>query len=203
MAKPRDARPRPLSPDEVGDVLERFGAIDQRNRGENTWWRAKEGGGTHIISVARHHNPLRPGTLGSIIRQSGIPKKEFWRADANKNWPPPIVATKGGLGLTKKELAAALRAELDDVESWLDGSAEPAGADARRLAALEEFRTSITSGTSDKHPVWKWLREPNAALDNDAPVKRLAEIQDFRALARLDGRRGAAPPNLLVKIERR
>jgi hypothetical protein len=180
--KPRGKpQPKRLSQDETQKVLARFGAVLGRESCESVWVRPKPGGGTWTISVARHPKPLATGTLGSIVRQSNIDKDDFWKAAYDRHWPPPIVTTSGGLGLTAEELRVALQTEkIADVQRWCAGEAVPA-AEQDRLDRLEQLRTQVQRN-SDKWPIWKWLREPHPQLGNIPPVAVLGDVDDPAAL---------------------
>lgn len=184
MARSRKAKPVRLSTDDACAVLRRFGSVRARETSESNWQRPKPGGGTYSIPVARNREPLATGTLGSVIRLSGIDKRDFWRAASDRRWPPAIVTTRDGLGLTDHELTAALREPtLEQVRRWCSGEGEPAGVAASRLRALEALRTSVVRG-SDRWPVWKWLREPHPTLGMRAPASALEETDDIAALTR-------------------
>lgn len=183
--KPRGkAKPKRLSQDETEKILARFGSVLSRPSKESVWVRAKPGGGTWTISVARHPNPLATGTLGAIVRQSNIDKDDFWKAAQDRHWPPAIVTTRDGLGLTDEELRVALQTEkIADVQRWCGGEAVPE-AEQKRLMKLEHLRTRVERGT-DKWPIWTWLRQPHPHFGGKAPVEALGDVDDPAALLRI------------------
>ncbi len=67
---------RPLSGKEVCDILMRHGFLQIRQRGSHIIMQKLEGGRTTTIPVP-NHKELRPGTLRSIVRQSGLQKTAF------------------------------------------------------------------------------------------------------------------------------
>ena len=67
---------RPLSGKEVCDILMRHGFLQVRQRGSHIIMQKLEGGRTTTVPVP-NHKELRPGTLRSIVRQSGLQKTAF------------------------------------------------------------------------------------------------------------------------------
>lgn len=60
-------------------ILETHGFELARQRGSHRTYRGVVNGETKIVVVActREGDEIRPGTLGSMIRQSGLPKSLF------------------------------------------------------------------------------------------------------------------------------
>lgn len=67
---------RVLSGREVCEILERHGFQCVRQRGSHRVMQRTTQAGTTTVPVP-DHKELRPGTLRSIIRQSGVPREEF------------------------------------------------------------------------------------------------------------------------------
>lgn len=67
---------RVLSGEEVCRILAQHGFLMVRQRGSHRLMQLQSGGSTLTIPVPLH-NPLKPGTLLSIIRQSGLPRVLF------------------------------------------------------------------------------------------------------------------------------
>ena len=70
------ARLRILSGRHVCCILERHGFVEVRRRGSHVVMQARSGGVSITVPVPDHDEP-RTGTLLSIIRQSGVPRREF------------------------------------------------------------------------------------------------------------------------------
>ena len=70
------ARLRVLSGREVCRILESHGFKEIRRRGSHIAMRKAGAEGTITVPVP-DHTELRPGTLMSVIRQSGVPRSEF------------------------------------------------------------------------------------------------------------------------------
>jgi len=66
----------PLSGKDVCEILMNHGFIQVRQRGSHIIMQKHDVGKTTTVPVP-NHKELRPGTLRSIIRQSGIDKSEF------------------------------------------------------------------------------------------------------------------------------
>jgi len=60
----------------ICDLLGDHGFIAVRQRGSHRVMQKKEGAGTITVPVPLHKE-LKPGTLGSIIRQSQLPRTLF------------------------------------------------------------------------------------------------------------------------------
>ena len=60
-------------------ALERHGFVLDRQRGNSRIYKAVIGGKVRLVSVHYHRggDDIRRGTLSSMIRQSGLPKKLF------------------------------------------------------------------------------------------------------------------------------
>jgi predicted RNA binding protein YcfA (HicA-like mRNA interferase family) len=60
-------------------ILERHGFVMVRQSGSHRTYKGHAGGQTHMVVVAHHGEggDIRPGTLASMIRQSGLPRKLF------------------------------------------------------------------------------------------------------------------------------
>lgn len=67
---------RVLSGDEVCVILTQHGFVKVRQRGSHVILQRTNDAGTTTVPVPLHCE-LRRGTLGSIIRQSGLPRAEF------------------------------------------------------------------------------------------------------------------------------
>ena len=65
-----------LSGREVCEILTRHGFAEIRRRGSHIVMQRLDATGTTTVPVP-DHNPVRRGTLRSIIRQSGIAKEHF------------------------------------------------------------------------------------------------------------------------------
>ena len=63
---------RPRSWRQVSRILERQGFVLRRQRGSHMRYRGIVDGEEKNVSVPRHRT-LKPGTLGDIIKQSGLP----------------------------------------------------------------------------------------------------------------------------------
>lgn len=60
-------------------ILEDHGFERARQRGSHQTYKGRVAGQTHVVVVAFHResDDIRPGTLSSMIRQSGLPKRAF------------------------------------------------------------------------------------------------------------------------------
>jgi predicted RNA binding protein YcfA (HicA-like mRNA interferase family) len=67
---------RAMSGAEVCALLARHGFVEVRRRGSHVVMQRSEEGDTTTVPVPDHRE-LRTGTLRSIIRQSGLPRREF------------------------------------------------------------------------------------------------------------------------------
>jgi predicted RNA binding protein YcfA (HicA-like mRNA interferase family) len=67
---------RVLSGEEICRILERHGFAAVRQRGSYRVMQRRVEGSTVMVPVPLH-DPVRRGTLLSIIRQSGVAKSEF------------------------------------------------------------------------------------------------------------------------------
>lgn len=67
---------RVLSGREVCRILEDHGFVIVRQRGSHIVMQKRSGEGTITVPVPDHRE-VRPGTLRSIIRQSGLPRSLF------------------------------------------------------------------------------------------------------------------------------
>ena len=67
---------RVLSGREACAILERHGFAQVRHRGSHIIMQSVTADGTTTVPVPDHQE-LRVGTLRSIIRQSGVPRREF------------------------------------------------------------------------------------------------------------------------------
>jgi predicted RNA binding protein YcfA (HicA-like mRNA interferase family) len=67
---------RVLSGQEVCAILEKHGFLRIRQRGSHILMQRVTADGTTTVPVP-DHKELRIGTLQSIIRQSGVPRREF------------------------------------------------------------------------------------------------------------------------------
>ncbi len=72
-------RLRVLSGREVCSILERYGFTRVRQKGSHIVMQKQEAGGTLTVPVP-DHKEIRIGTLQSIIRQSGVPRYEFFES---------------------------------------------------------------------------------------------------------------------------
>jgi predicted RNA binding protein YcfA (HicA-like mRNA interferase family) len=70
------ARLRILSGKDVCAVLKKFGFEEVRRRGSHVVMQQKTPAGTVTVPVP-DHSEIRIGTLQSIIRQSGVARREF------------------------------------------------------------------------------------------------------------------------------
>ncbi|MEX2442989.1 MAG: type II toxin-antitoxin system HicA family toxin [Alkalispirochaeta sp.] len=57
-------------------ILERHGFNMVRQKGSHMLMQRREDGSTRTVPVPNHRE-LKPGTLASIIRQSGLERREF------------------------------------------------------------------------------------------------------------------------------
>lgn len=74
---------KPLKYREVVTVLKNLGFIQENGTGSShQTWVLKRNNISYAVTVAFHgtNQEFRPGTLGSMIRQSGYTKKEFYEA---------------------------------------------------------------------------------------------------------------------------
>ncbi len=74
---------KPLKYRDVVTILNNLGFIQESGTGSShQTWVLKRNDISYAVTVAFHgtNQEFRPGTLGSIIRQSGYPKKEFYQA---------------------------------------------------------------------------------------------------------------------------
>ena len=69
-----------LSGREVCRILEEHGFVEVRRRGSHIVTQRRDGEHTTTVPVPDHRE-LRPGTLLSIIRQSGLPRALFEHPD--------------------------------------------------------------------------------------------------------------------------
>jgi predicted RNA binding protein YcfA (HicA-like mRNA interferase family) len=67
---------RILSGGEVCRILERHGFAEVRRRGSHAVMQRRTDTGTITVPVPQHAE-LKTGTLIAIIRQSGLPRREF------------------------------------------------------------------------------------------------------------------------------
>jgi predicted RNA binding protein YcfA (HicA-like mRNA interferase family) len=60
-------------------ILVRHGFELERQRGSHRVYKGRIGGRTRLVVVAWHreNDDIKPGTLSSMIRQSGLPKRTF------------------------------------------------------------------------------------------------------------------------------
>lgn len=60
-------------------IIERHGFVLDRQRGSHRTYKGHVGGKPRVVTVAAHGegSDIRPGTLASMIRQSGLHKDEF------------------------------------------------------------------------------------------------------------------------------
>ncbi|MDO8429220.1 MAG: type II toxin-antitoxin system HicA family toxin [Candidatus Daviesbacteria bacterium] len=68
---------------EVTTILNNLGFIQESGTGSShQTWTLKRNNKSYAVTVAFHGTNLefRPGTLGSMIRQSGFSKEEFYQA---------------------------------------------------------------------------------------------------------------------------
>ncbi|MFH1115210.1 MAG: type II toxin-antitoxin system HicA family toxin [Pseudomonadota bacterium] len=66
-----------ISGRDVCAILVKHGFVEVRRRGSHVVMQKRESDTTVTIPVPDHHE-LSIGTLQSIIRQSGLPRSEFW-----------------------------------------------------------------------------------------------------------------------------
>ncbi|MCY3921029.1 MAG: type II toxin-antitoxin system HicA family toxin [Chloroflexi bacterium] len=67
---------RVLSWQQVCRILERQGFVLRRQRGSHMRYRGVVEGEEKNVSIPRHRT-IKPGTLGDIIKQSGLPRHLF------------------------------------------------------------------------------------------------------------------------------
>lgn len=67
---------RVLSWQQVCRILERQGFVLRRQRGGHMRYRGVVEGEEKNVSIPRHRT-IKPGTLGDIIKQSGLPRDLF------------------------------------------------------------------------------------------------------------------------------
>lgn len=82
MFRPWQKPPAQLPVEEIERVLEAAGAILVSTKGkESKWRRLGKNGKWLMIIVPNEHGHAKQvpkGTLGSVIRQSGLSRDEFW-----------------------------------------------------------------------------------------------------------------------------
>lgn len=61
---------------EICRLLEGLGFVEVRQRGSHRIMQLRAGGSTRTVPVPMHKD-LKPGTLASIIRQSGVDRARF------------------------------------------------------------------------------------------------------------------------------
>lgn len=74
---------KPLKYREVVTILKDLGFIQESGTGSShQTWVLKRNNASYAVTVAFHgtNQEFRPGTLNSMIRQSGFTKKEFYEA---------------------------------------------------------------------------------------------------------------------------
>lgn len=74
---------KPLKYRDVAIILKNLGFTQERGLGSShQTWVLKRNGMSFAVTVAFHgtNQEFRPGTLGSMIRQSGFTKEEFYKA---------------------------------------------------------------------------------------------------------------------------
>lgn len=74
---------KPLKYRDVAAILKNLGFIQESRTGSShQTWVLKRNGINFTVTVAFHgtNREFRPGTLGSMIRQSGFTKEEFYKA---------------------------------------------------------------------------------------------------------------------------
>lgn len=66
---------------ELIPILETHGFVLDRQRGSHRTYKCVVAGKTRVVIIACHRecDDVKPGTLSSIIRQSGLPKRLFRR----------------------------------------------------------------------------------------------------------------------------
>jgi predicted RNA binding protein YcfA (HicA-like mRNA interferase family) len=62
-------------------ILEQHGFALYRQRGSHRTYKGEVGGSVRVVVVACHResDDIKPGTLASMIRQSGLPRRLFRR----------------------------------------------------------------------------------------------------------------------------
>lgn len=76
-------RYKPLKYRDVVSILKNLGFTQESGKGSShQTWVLKRNDISYAVTVAFHgtNQEFRPGTLGSMIRQSGYSKKEFYEA---------------------------------------------------------------------------------------------------------------------------
>ncbi|OGE19675.1 hypothetical protein A3J19_02575 [Candidatus Daviesbacteria bacterium RIFCSPLOWO2_02_FULL_41_8] len=74
---------KPLKYREVTTILKNLGFLQERGTGSShQTWVLKRNGMSYAVTVAFHgtNQEFRPGTLKSMVRQSGFTKQEFYKA---------------------------------------------------------------------------------------------------------------------------
>jgi len=100
----------------------------------------------------------------------------------------PIEDAHDLLGLTYKEIAAALRADESTLHRWRAGDAEPTPVYVGRLEALGELVSELL-GTVTQEGARQWLDTEVPALDGQSPrdLLRRGQIEPLtRTLLRLN-----------------
>jgi len=70
------AKLRQLSGRQIRDILRRHGFVEVHQRGSHLKMRRTVGGKVTVVSIPQHRT-VKPGTLRSILRHTGIPRSEF------------------------------------------------------------------------------------------------------------------------------
>lgn len=78
------------------------------------------------------------------------------------------------LGLTYRQLAAAIGADESTLHRWRSGESEPRSVFLSRMGALHEFQQELFDAVPPG-AAREWLRTPVPALDGRRPVDLLEE----------------------------
>jgi len=85
------------------------------------------------------------------------------------------------------DAARATRASIDDVRSWKDGKTDPGSYAISRLRDVHQVVQRLEAlGLNDPQTRGEWLRTPNRAFDQDAPLDVIARGDHDTVVAYID-----------------
>jgi uncharacterized protein (DUF2384 family) len=85
-----------------------------------------------------------------------------------------VEAAHDALGLTYRQIAAAIGADESTLHRWRSGESEPRSVFRSRMDALHEFQQELLDAVSPR-AAREWLRTPVPALDGRRPLDLLEE----------------------------